>query len=113
MPLKFSDEQDIRRVIAKMAPDLIAAGPVGPQGVVGPTGNQGATGDTGTTGAPGIQGATGPAGAEGVQPTDLLELINYAFSRIRFLETAMGISYGPDSLEPEQVALLEERTPWQ
>jgi hypothetical protein len=70
----------------------------GPQGIQGIQGIQGMTGAAGTNGVNGLDGA---------QPDDLLALINYAFSRIVFLEQALGINYNPEYV-PEQVSLLSE-----
>lgn len=87
-----------------------ATGPQGIQGVqgnvgaTGPAGNDGATGPQGLQGLQGIQGATGLPGG---QSTEILDLLNYAFDRIKFLEQAAGITYSSTEIAtPDSMALL-------
>lgn len=98
-------------------------GPPGLDGIAGTAGSAGATGATGEKGAagqdgedgedgqtiPGLDGATGAAGADGTQPQSLINLFNYAFTRIRFLEEALKVNYGPNDIDvPEETTLLAE-----
>lgn len=92
-------------------------GGTGPTGSTGAQGLQGAPGQDGSdgddSGVPGPQGPQGLQGLQGLslaQPDDLLALLNYAFNRIRSLEQALGIDYGPnDIFVPDQVNLLDEQ----
>lgn len=90
-------------------------GAQGVAGVMGTTGNPGMDGldgepDIAIPGPQGIPGVKGLTGATGATPDDLLELLNYAFDRIQFLEQIDGIVYGPNDLYvPDQVALLSDR----
>lgn len=100
-------------------------GPMGPPGPAGPTGPTGLTGLTGLPGEdgtpaddviviPGPQGAQGLPGADAPQPEDLLDLLIYAFRRIRFLESALGIEYDQRDLEtpPAYTVIAEQVSSW-
>jgi hypothetical protein len=60
-------------------------------------------------------GPVGPVGPQGTaaSPEDLLDLLRWAFRRIRFLEAALKVEYGPrDQIIPPSSALVEEDSPW-
>ena len=82
----------------------------GVQGYIGPQGDEGLEGEQGIIGPQGPQGVQGPIGLSMAQSDDLIALLNYAFNRIRSLEQALGIDYGPsDIFVPDQVSLLDEQ----
>jgi hypothetical protein len=86
-----------------------AQGIAGNDGLPGRPGFDGDDGDEGPMGAVGLTGNTGATGADGAQPEDLLELIAWAFRRIKFLEEALKIEYKwCNEVVPDSAVLLEE-----
>lgn len=95
---------------------------VGPQGLMGLTGSPGGTGAAGlmgplgppgddgddgwVIGPPGPQGVSGPTG-KSISPETLLPLLAYFAARLKFLEDADHIVYGPNDIDvPPEVELL-------
>jgi hypothetical protein len=87
-------------------------GATGQQGPQGPLSQDGYDGEDGQTivGPQGLQGLQGVQGLSGAQADDLIELLKYAFARIKFLEQAVGVTWNSNEIYvPDQVSLLDER----